>query len=523
MRTSTKLLIFILWSFALNLHAQAITLTPQGNTSSQFSLSTTLDVSQTGTPTVSQLIYNTNASITGTDANGVGYYFWNGTNWKSLDANIPQSTIIFSETHPNQALINSGFSMIGTTQVSTPALDVWRKINMQNAPVGAIYNAASYFNKFYFFGNTNNGRGIYDPETDQWTKIDSLNAPSGNYNYTYFKDRFFALNQNNANNSKIYNPSTNVWSTLSTINAPTEPNSYNYISTNTAKNRNFIFTWTRQEGSKILDVINNTWSNVSTINAPSIPIDAYPLVISLETKVMLYFLNNNIYEFYMYNVTNNTWTSVSNTNAPLYSSNNYFGTNGLQNDSLILFLSQDYSNNSTAFKRYYVSQNLWLDDVPSINIGINNTDSYVGRINDKHYFRNYLHQFFEFNNTSNHWKAIQRYEDDIEDRGYGGDVFVSISNGKLIKFGGVGISSYYFHNDGYLYDTGAESWKYITSVFGKVIPNSQSQNRGAMSCNDKYLISFCNVNSYYQKSAIMQLSGTTNQTTQKTLYLYKKN
>ena len=519
MKTLKLLLLISLVTFKA--FTQAVTLTPQGNTSSSFALANTTDVSQTGTPTVAQLIYNTNASITGTDANGVGYYFWNGSNWKSLDANIPQSTIIFSETHPNQTLINSGLSMIGTTQISTPALDSWRKINMQNAPVGAIFDAASYFNKFYFFGNTNNGRGIYDPETDQWTRIDSLNAPASNHGYTFFKDRVFALNQNNGNNSKIYNPSTNAWTALSTINAPTNPNYYFYGNTNTAKNRNFIFTWNHQEGSRVLDLINNTWINVSTINAPSIPIDANPQIISLETKVMLYFLNNNIYEFYMYNVTNNTWTSVTNTNAPIYSNNNYLGTLGLQNDSFVLFLSPDYSNNSTAFKRYYVSQNLWLDDIPSINIGINNSDSYVGRLNDKYYFRNNLYQFIEFNNTSNQWKVIQLYEDDIEYRD-GGEVFVSICNGKLIKFGGMGVSPSYLYNDGYLYDTGTESWKYITSVFGKIIPQSASQRRGAISCNDKYLISFCNF-SGYQKSGIMQLSGTTNQTTQKTLYLYKKN
>jgi hypothetical protein len=521
MKTSTKLLIFMLWCFVLNVHAQAITLTPQGNTSSQFSLSTTLDVSQTGTPTVSQLIYNTNAGITDADANGIGYYFWNGTNWKSLDANIPQSTIIFSETHPNQSLINAGFSMIGTTQVATPSLDVWRRINMQNAPTGAIYDAAPYFNKFYFLGNTNNGRGIYDPETDQWTKIDSVNAPSGNFRYAYFKDRVFAINQTNANNSRIYNPNSNTWVIISTINAPTDLNSYiYYTATNTDKNRNFIFTWTHQEGSKVLDLINNTWNNVSATNAPIIPINANPRIIPLETKVMLYFLNNNVYEFYMYDVTNNTWTSVSNTNAPLYNSDNEWGTVGLQNDSLILFFNRYYQNSSiTTFKRYDVSQNLWLDDIPSL-YSIGSINSYLGIINNSYYFRNFLYQPIEFNNTSNQWKIIQRYEDDVEDRG--SEAFISICNSKIIKFGGVGISSLHFHNDGYLYDTEAESWQYITSVFGKAIPNSLSQRRGAVSCNDRYLISFCNLGGY-QKSGIMQLSGTTNQTTQKTLYLYKKN
>ncbi len=502
-----------------------VEITPQGAKGANILLQTTTDVSQTGTPTLSQLIYNSNPNVTGSDANGAGYYFWNGSNWQSLDANVPSGTVVFSENHPNQALLNAGFAMIGTTQMTTPALNVWRKINLQDSPTGAIYDAASYLNKFYFFGNTNNGRGFYDPETDLWTKIDSVNAPAGNFRYAYFKNRVVAINQTNSNNSRIYNPSSNTWVIISTINAPIDPNAYiNYISTNTDKNRNFLFIWNRQEGSKVLDLITNTWNNVSATNAPIIPIDANPRIIPLETKVMLYFLNNNVYEFYMYDVTNNTWTSVSNVNAPLYSSDNEWRTVGLQNDSLILFLNNNYeSNSSNTFKRYDVSQNLWLNDIPSVNLSIP-INSYLGTINRIYYFRNFLYQLIEYNTTSNQWKAIPRHIDDVEDRGYD-DVFMLICNSKVIKFGGVGISLVYFHNDGYLYDTESESWKYIPSVFGKVIPNSQRENRGAISCNDKYMISFCNVSNWVanQKSGIMQLSGSTNQTSQKTLYLYRKN
>lgn len=511
--------LFLCFLYFLEAFTQ-VEITPQGSKGANIFLQTTIDVSQTGTPTLSQLIYNSNSNVMGAHANGTGYYFWNGANWQSLDANIPAGTVVFSETHPNQALLDAGFAMIGTTQITTPALDVWRKINMQNAPIGSNSIAAAYLGKFYFFGSTNNGRGFYDPETDQWTKIDSLNAPlNSNYQYTFYKERVVALDQNNLANSRIYNPSTNTWINISTGNAPT--NLY-FGGTNNTKNRNFIFSWDAQ-GSKVLDLINNTWTDVSTTNAPTIPTDVYPQLISLETKVMLYFLNNNVYEFYMYDVTDNTWTSVSNTNAPLHSSDNEWGTAGLQNDSLILFCNYYYQNNSsTTFKRYDVSQNLWLDNIASINSSNFPRLTFLGNIGDKYYFRNFALQLAEFNNTTNQWKIIQRHEDDVEDRFTGGNFFVIMCNSKIIKFGGFSASPLYWHNDGYLYDTESENWKYISSVFGRSIPNNSLQNIGAYCCNDKYFISFSNVSST-RKSGVIQLSGPTNQTTKKTLYLYRKN
>lgn len=120
----SKIIIFIFLAFVGNaVKSQSVTLTPQGNTLTQLSLSTTSDISQTGTPSISQLIYNTNSQITGANANGIGYYYWNGVNWQSLDANIPSGTVVFSETHPNQSLINAGFQFLTTTTTQVPAIN----------------------------------------------------------------------------------------------------------------------------------------------------------------------------------------------------------------------------------------------------------------------------------------------------------------------------------------------------------------------------------------------------------------
>ena len=57
----------------------------------QINLQSTSDVVTIVNPAVSLLVYNTNASISGTGATGTGYYFYDGTNWKKL---ILQSEVI---------------------------------------------------------------------------------------------------------------------------------------------------------------------------------------------------------------------------------------------------------------------------------------------------------------------------------------------------------------------------------------------------------------------------------------------
>jgi hypothetical protein len=519
MKTLKILLLLVVFSFKA--YTQAVTLTPQGNTSSSFALMTTTDVSQTGTPTVAQLIYNTNASITGTDANGVGYYFWNGSNWKSLDANIPQSTIIFSETHPNQTLINAGFSMIGTTQISTPALDVWRKISTQNNTYSSEGKfSSSYSGKFFFFGHNKNSRAIYNPEIDQWAKIDSVNAPPDNSqtNYYFFKDRVLAFTQGNFSSSRIYNPTTNSWELISSSNMPLSNSLFN-----PNRNSNQLFIWDSQ-GSKILDLLTNSWINVSLTNSPNLSNGSFQIV-HLETKVMLVYYGNSVIEYYVYDFVSAQWKSVSNVNSADIS-NIGWGFSGFQNDNFIHFVRGISNPTRIVSKRYYFQQDLWLDDIDTLRG--NSIRNYLGSYQNKQYFMNGNSNIQEYNSTTNQWKIIPNHEDDIEVGR--SQPYTSICKNKIIKYAGYLNSPYTFYTDGYIYDIDTESWKYIPPPSGRkaLPPQLYKSFEGENCCNDKYFISF--FNDYYNfagrianKSGIMQLSGSINQITQKTLYLYKKN
>jgi hypothetical protein len=51
----------------------------------RISLLSTTDVATITAPATSLLVYNTNAGITGVGANGIGYYYWNGTSWVKLN------------------------------------------------------------------------------------------------------------------------------------------------------------------------------------------------------------------------------------------------------------------------------------------------------------------------------------------------------------------------------------------------------------------------------------------------------
>jgi hypothetical protein len=528
MKTLTIFLILMLSCFNVKIYAQAITLTPQGNTSSQFSLSTTLDVSQTGTPTVSQLIYNTNAGITGADANGVGYYFWNGTNWKSLDANIPQSTIIFSETHPNQSLINSGFSMIGTTQVSTPALDVWKKISTANAPLSILQSKAFlYQNKFYFLGNSiNRNNAIYDPELDIWTVIDSLNAPptlpqNYFYGYRFYKDRIlvYSNNSQNISNSRIYNPNTNSWQALSLNNSPTNLN----FQDENIEARNFQFIWENQSG-KIFNLITNTWTDASIINAPIVPVGSYPQILHLESKILLYFSVGSNIEFHIYDIPTSTWNSVNSNNAPNIYSN---VIPKLSTDSSIYF-SYGYLNQYVVkFKKYSIQQNIWSEALDSLSLNqYESLGSCIGKIENKTLFSNNQSDIRVYDNNLSKWMRILKHPDDVELRTT--STPIQICGNKLIIYAGGNnnVTRIPWYNDGYMYDVTLDSWKYIPSLFGLV---HESFLQPVVCCNDKFFFAFFNRQHYMannqivNKSGIMQLSGSTNQTTQKTLYLYKKN
>lgn len=515
---------FVITFFALffDCNAQSITLTPKGNISSQFSLASTSDISQTGIPSTSQLIYNTNINITGTNANGVGYYFWNGTNWQSLDANIPQNTIVFSETHPNQSLINTGFSMIGTTQVSIPALDVWRKIDTLNIPLKRFSNlSASYNNKFYFwgFGTENNYNpyefgGIYDPINDQWTKINTVNSPNNSgFSFGIAKDRILSISSNETpNEARIYNPYTNTWSLVSTLNAP------NTILRYYGKQSNYIFSWNGQNG-KVLDLVANSWTDVSLVNAPiNSTIEQFNILnINLGDKIIVWYGGDNFNEGHIYDIPSSQWSLITNINQP-----EAIGTTNSENWSFSSLQNQNFIhltkrvNGNTLFKIYDIIQNIWLDVATLQNFTSSLT--YLGNYIEKFFFINSNDfKIIEFNKNSNQWRIIpnSKYQE------YESSQRVYFCGGKIIKYEAIDVQKGY-SCDGFMYDILTETWSYLPPVFGRNV-------WGNNFCNNEYFISIFGAglprrDGLISKiSGIVQLSGTTNQTTPKTLYLYRKN
>ncbi len=525
----TFLTLLFLLSISWSLWSQ-VEITPQGAKGANILLQTTTDVSQTGTPTLSQLIYNSNPNVTGSDANGAGYYFWNGSNWQSLDANVPSGTVVFSENHPNQALLDAGFGMIGTTQMTTPALDVWRKISKQNAPLSTnVRFTTSYNGKFFLFGNSDTPRVIYDPITDTWSAMNSINAPSDNAgNYSEFKDRVLFFDNSNFINSKIYNPSTNSWANLSSTNANT---ALNWVNHN--RNSNTIIALSENQPNKILDLAANTWTDISTTNAPNlIPNSNWGVYnLNLREKFMMYIHEYSNTQHYVYNAAINQWTIVDTTNAPNSNdwSNQPWVLSTSTHDTSIVFTKSIYNTGNKYdlyFKRYSIAQNAWFDDIaPFLNAELL---TFIGNYGEKYYFYNYWGlSIAEYKRTTNAWRIIQKHEDDVEFRT--ANYFIRLCGNKLIIHGGRSeVSSLQpWLNDGYMYDILAESWQYIPSLFGLV---PESSTNPAVCCDHRYFFAFCNSdysvtlpNRIVNKSGIMQLSGPTNQTTQKTLYLYRKN
>ncbi|HUM51103.1 MAG TPA: tail fiber domain-containing protein [Chitinophagales bacterium] len=91
------------------------------------SLLSTTDVATITTPTISLLVYNTNAGISGTGANGVGYYYWNGTNWVNLiiygssnDHDWYKTNTTTSPTSINDSMFHLGFVGIGNNNPLHP-------------------------------------------------------------------------------------------------------------------------------------------------------------------------------------------------------------------------------------------------------------------------------------------------------------------------------------------------------------------------------------------------------------------
>ncbi|MBK6274311.1 MAG: hypothetical protein IPF58_06200 [Saprospirales bacterium] len=75
-------------------------------------LLTTTDIATIASPATSLLVYNTNTTISGVGANGVGYYYYDGTKWIKLISNNNTSTAWL--TTGNSGTLD-GTNFIGTT------------------------------------------------------------------------------------------------------------------------------------------------------------------------------------------------------------------------------------------------------------------------------------------------------------------------------------------------------------------------------------------------------------------------
>ncbi|MBK6275112.1 MAG: hypothetical protein IPF58_10590 [Saprospirales bacterium] len=102
----------------------------------RINLLSTTDVATITAPTTSLLVYNTNAGISGIGANGVGYYYWNGTNWVNLiiygstnDHDWYKTNTTTAPTSMNDSMFHIGFVGIGNNnplhplQVNTTVAD----------------------------------------------------------------------------------------------------------------------------------------------------------------------------------------------------------------------------------------------------------------------------------------------------------------------------------------------------------------------------------------------------------------
>jgi hypothetical protein len=102
----------------------------------RINLLSTTDVATITAPTTSLLVYNTNAGITGIGANGIGYYYWNGTNWVKLiifgaanDHDWYKTNTTTAPTSINDSMFHIGFVGIGNNypkhplQVNTSVVD----------------------------------------------------------------------------------------------------------------------------------------------------------------------------------------------------------------------------------------------------------------------------------------------------------------------------------------------------------------------------------------------------------------
>jgi hypothetical protein len=131
----------------------------------RISLISTTDITTIASPTISLLVYNTNASISGAGANGAGFYYWNGSNWINLmvfgTANNDHDWYeIGTTTAPNaitDSMFHTGDVAIGKNTIGNASLDI---ANTTNASSIELTNTATQANNYGVLSNLNNAFNV---------------------------------------------------------------------------------------------------------------------------------------------------------------------------------------------------------------------------------------------------------------------------------------------------------------------------------------------------------------------------
>lgn len=252
LKTSTFFLLF-----QQILFAQSVDISPSGVSFPKVNLSSTTDVASISSLTISQLVYNTNTTITGNGADGVGFYFWNGTLWKKLNSSqtsnatsLPTSSVVMSEIENNTSLFSSDFGLIGKVTVayqpySTTPQTGWINVGtLNNAPVGRSSYAScvvdgkmlvwggSYYSQQQGSVYTNTG-GLYSASTDTWTVLPTFNSFRVQSKAICFDKKAIIYGGRDAYNSfsllntgHIYDTNSNTWTAISNTNAPSIRDNY---------------------------------------------------------------------------------------------------------------------------------------------------------------------------------------------------------------------------------------------------------------------------------------------------------
>jgi N-acetylneuraminic acid mutarotase len=297
-------------------------------------------------PATSLLVYNTNASVVG--GAGVGYYSWNGSQWKKIildgEGNVPSGSVIFKST----ATAISGYTLKGKTTVADfqEFLGVnsgtWSSI--PSIPTGNATNGHSavwtgtemliWSGKDPSYASYENTGAKYNPATNTWSAAISVaSAPVGRHGHSTVwdaaADRMLvwggstagsASNEPSAftNTGGIYNAVTNTWTAITTTAAPVARYNHSGVWTGTR-----MIVWGGKDGSTYYNngssynPATNTWTAIA---AAPISLRAGHACVWTGTRMVIWGGENGtnaLNDGAMYDPVSNTWSMISATNAPV--------------------------------------------------------------------------------------------------------------------------------------------------------------------------------------------------------------